>query len=190
MSNSNQLNEILKYLAQFHPIVGTIEMYAGQNAPAGWLICDGSAISRTTYSKLFEVIGQTYGEGDGSTTFNLPDLRGRVPLGAGTGDANTATAHDLGQKAGAETHVLTNAQLPKITKTFRIRAWGTSGGWPISNVSGYTVANYNGTEAVIPTSSSSAKSESVSWTIGGNSAHNNMQPYLAINYIIATGKND
>lgn len=74
MSNSNQLNEILKYLAQFHPMAGTIEMYAGQEAPAGWLICDGSAISRTTYSKLFEVIGQTYGAGDGNTTFNLPDM--------------------------------------------------------------------------------------------------------------------
>lgn len=57
MSNSNQLNEILKYLAQFHPMAGTIEMYAGQEAPSGWLICDGSAINRTEYSKLFAVIG-------------------------------------------------------------------------------------------------------------------------------------
>lgn len=190
--NDNQIIDgALNYLADFvknySAMAGTIKMFAGSVAPDGWLLCNGQAVSRTTYSKLFNVIGTTYGEGDGSTTFNLPDLRGRVPLGAGTGDANTATAHDLGQKAGAETHVLTNAQLPKITKTFRIRAWGTSGGWPISNVSGYTVANYNGKEGVIPSSSSEAKSENVSWTIGGNSAHNNMQPYLAVNYIICTG---
>jgi microcystin-dependent protein len=60
---------------------GTISQFAGAAAPAGWLICDGSAISRTTYSTLFDVIGTTFGSGDGSTTFNLPDLRGRVPAG-------------------------------------------------------------------------------------------------------------
>lgn len=65
--------------------VGTIQMYAGSSAPTGWAICDGSAVSRTTYSALFTAIGTTYGAGDGSTTFNLPDLRARVPVGAGTG---------------------------------------------------------------------------------------------------------
>lgn len=59
----------------FYPLVGTVQMYAGQTAPSGWLICDGTAISRTIYDRLFDVIGTTYGAGDGSTTFNLPDLQ-------------------------------------------------------------------------------------------------------------------
>lgn len=66
---------------------GTVSQFAGSSAPTGWLICDGSAISRTTYSTLFAVIGTAYGSGDGSTTFNLPDLRGRVPVGVSPGGA-------------------------------------------------------------------------------------------------------
>lgn len=68
------------------PLVGFIEMYGGSSAPDGWLMCDGSAISRTTYADLFAVIGVAYGVGDGSTTFNLPDFRGIFPKGAGTTD--------------------------------------------------------------------------------------------------------
>jgi len=68
-----------------NPNVAKIEMYGGSSAPTGWLLCDGSAISRTTYAVLFAVISTSYGAGDGSTTFNVPDLRGRIPVGAGTG---------------------------------------------------------------------------------------------------------
>jgi hypothetical protein len=60
---------------------GMVAAYAGSSAPSGWLLCDGTAVSRTTYSALFAAIGTSYGAGDGSTTFNLPDLRGRVPVG-------------------------------------------------------------------------------------------------------------
>ena len=83
--------------------IGGILPYGGSTAPAGWLLCNGSAVSRRTYRGLFSVVGTTYGVGDGSTTFNIPDLRSRVPLGAGTyaslgandGDAEAArtTAH-------------------------------------------------------------------------------------------------
>jgi microcystin-dependent protein len=67
---------------------GTLTAFAGSTAPSGWLVCDGAAISRATYSTLFGVIGTSYGAGDGSTTFNLPDLRGRVPVGlSATGPA-------------------------------------------------------------------------------------------------------
>ena len=64
---------------------GMIFAYAGASAPTGFLLCDGSAVSRTTYAGLFSLIGTTYGAGDGSTTFNVPDLRGRFAIGAGTG---------------------------------------------------------------------------------------------------------
>ena len=65
--------------------IGSIKMYGGSAAPTGYLLCDGSAVSRTTYASLFTVISTTFGVGDGSTTFNVPDMRGRVPIGVGTG---------------------------------------------------------------------------------------------------------
>lgn len=67
---------------------GTLHAFAGATAPLGYLLCDGTAVSRTTYASLYAVILTTYGAGDGSTTFHLPDLRGRVPMGAGTGAQN------------------------------------------------------------------------------------------------------
>jgi microcystin-dependent protein len=77
--------------------VGVIEAFAGVNAPAGWLFCDGSAISRTQYPELFSALSTSYGSGDGSTTFNIPDMRGRIPVGKGT-HSDVAT---LGNNDGA-----------------------------------------------------------------------------------------
>jgi len=91
--------------------IGTISIYAGSTAPAGYLICDGSAVSRTTYAALFAIIGTTYGAGDGSTTFNLPDLRTRVPVGLNS----SGTFNALNNKGGTETHTITQAQLPNYT---------------------------------------------------------------------------
>jgi len=85
--------------------VGDIKQTAAVNAPAGWLLCNGAAISRTTYSALFAAIGTTYGAGDGSTTFNVPNLVGRVPVGAGTGYA-------LGSSGGEAAHALVNGEMP------------------------------------------------------------------------------
>lgn len=100
---------------------GSVMDYAGTSAPEGWLLCYGQAISRSTYSALFTAIGTTYGTGDGSTTFNLPDLRGRVVAGKddmGGSSANRLTNQSgglngdtLGATGGAETHTLTEAQL-------------------------------------------------------------------------------
>jgi microcystin-dependent protein len=81
---------------------GSVQAYAGAAAPTGWLLCDGSAVSRSTYARLFVAIGTTWGVGDGSTTFNLPDLRGRVPVGAGAGAG--LTARTLAETSGTETH--------------------------------------------------------------------------------------
>ena len=105
---------------------GSLMPYAGSSAPTGYLLCDASAVSRTTYATLFGVIGTTYGAGDGSTTFNLPDLRGRLPMGAGTGtglnssgtglpSGTAQTARTRGQWLGEETHLLTTAELASHT---------------------------------------------------------------------------
>jgi microcystin-dependent protein len=92
---------------------GIIVPYGGTTAPAGWLMCDGTAQSRVTYSALFALIGTTYGAGDGSTTFNLPNLQGRVPVGK-----NTATFSVLGQTGGEETHVIVTGEMPIHTHAF------------------------------------------------------------------------
>lgn len=88
---------------------GTLTMYAGGVAPSGWLLCDGSAVSRVAYSDLFGVIGVTYGAGDGSTTFNLPDMRGRVAFGLAAADAMFDT---LGESGGAKSVTLSESNLP------------------------------------------------------------------------------
>lgn len=94
--------------------IGTIIDFAAAGAPTGYLACDGSAVSRTTYALLFAVIGTTWGVGDGSTTFNLPDLRRASSVGAG-GTATGALGNAVGSAGGAETHVISATELPVHT---------------------------------------------------------------------------
>ena len=93
---------------------GVILEYGGSAAPAGWLMADGTAVSRTTYAALFAAIGTTYGAGDGSTTFNLPNRKGRVAVGR---DAAQTEFDTLGETGGAKTHTLTTAEMPSHTHT-------------------------------------------------------------------------
>jgi microcystin-dependent protein len=162
---------------------GVIKMYGGAAAPSGYVLCDGSAISRTTFSALFAVIGTTFGVGDGSTTFNVPDLRGRAPIGAGTGTGLTARA--LGAQVGAENHTLTEAEMPLHGHPWRSSntnesSWQSdvTGGFPTSN-------NGVSTRSAFTGSPSNTIGEQIGGT-GGGGAHNNMQPSLAVNFIIKT----
>jgi microcystin-dependent protein len=91
-----------------YAITGEVKIWMTGTAPAGWVFLTGSAVSRISYGRLFSVLGTSWGAGDGVNTFNLPDMRGRVPIGAGTGSG--LTARTLGQLVGSET--LTIAQLP------------------------------------------------------------------------------
>lgn len=91
---------------------GAITMYGGATAPTDWLLCDGSAVSRTTYSALFTAISTTYGVGDGSTTFNLPDLKGKFPVGLNSTDEDFDA---LGETGGAKTKTIAQANLPNIS---------------------------------------------------------------------------
>ena len=101
--------------------VGVVSAFAGVNAPAGWLMCAGQAVSRTDYAALFNALSTTYGSGDGSTTFNLPDLRGRVPAGVDNMGGSAASrltstvltaSNTLGATGGAQTHTLDGTQIP------------------------------------------------------------------------------
>ena len=213
--NDNQIIDgALNYLADFvknySAMAGTIKMFAGSVAPDGWLLCNGQAISRTTYSKLFNVIGTTYGEGDGSTTFNVPDLRGRTPVGVGTGTATNATAHTLGQKAGAESSSytpagtiggtsITQAQLPAISGTINVRNTANATYNTITSASGkFTVEEVGDATSALAMGTTNDKIQRITFSVGSGNTHthswtgtaatiNKMQPYLAVNYIICTG---
>ena len=185
---------------------GIIKMYAGALPPNGWLFCDGSAVSRTTYAALFAVIGTAYGSGDGSTTFNLPDLRGRVPVGTGTGTASDATSHALGQTSGAETHTLTSGQsgvpahkhsinhghgFTNPSSRIYLKKLASSGSatWTPTPQSSST-GNYGDSVVTSGGSVTNHTGDSGNNTAAdATTAHNNMQPYTVVNYIISTGDN-
>jgi len=93
---------------------GAINAYAGSIAPSGWLLCDGAAVSRATYADLFALIGTTYGAGDGTSTFNVPNLKGRVAVGR---DATQTEFDVLGETGGAKTHTLTTGEMPSHSHT-------------------------------------------------------------------------
>lgn len=152
--------------------------FAGGTIPAGWLECAGQAISRSTYAALFLAIGTTHGAGDGSTTFNVPDARGRVVFGkdnmngsaanrltSGAGGVNGAA---LGAVGGSETVTLTEAQMPSHTHSQRYYSGATGTSTPTSNVNGLSLAT--ATASTLGT--------------GSSSAHQNIPPALVANKII------
>lgn len=161
----DDLNSLIASVAYVAP-TGVVLPYSGSSAPTNWLLCDGSAVSRTTYATLFALIGTTFGVGDGSTTFNVPDLRGRVPVGVGTGSG--LTLRTLAATGGEETHVLTATEMPAHTHTYNnySNVQNTAGG---AQSAAYSVPNSGTTGSA-----------------GSNAAHNNMQPFVALNYIIKT----
>ena len=160
-------------------MAGIIQMFAGSTAPSGWLVCDGSAVSRTTYATLFAAIGTTWGTGNGSTTFNLPDLRGRAPIGAGTGSG--LTARTLGSTGGSE--ALQSHDHNAASNGYNVP--GKSGGWNWRTTSSGSNSNYNNT----PMGGSTAAVASITKTGSAGSGNaGNMQPFAVINFIICTGK--
>lgn len=176
---------------------GAILAYAGTTAPTGWLLCDGAAVSRTTYARLFAKIADTFGVGDGVTTFNVPDLRGRFPLGLdnlGGSSANRVTDTDadtLGGADGDETKTIAEANLPAhvhtIAHTHTINhvhttAANTASGHLIDSVTGNGVdVGFTGTQTDLSTNASSAAN---SGSVGSGTALDVMPPFLALGFII------
>lgn len=195
---------------------GSIFPFAGTSAPSGYLICDGSPVSRTTYADLFTVCGTTYGAGDGSTTFNLPNLKGRMPVGL---DSSQAEFDTRGETGGAKTHTLTQSEMPSHTHSGSSLSTSSSGShshsgstdtagshthwtWQTTSSVGYSNTGAFSAAAapsLSTTGSDGSHSHSLSissagdhtHSISGNtsaagsgSAHNNLQPYLTVNYII------
>jgi len=158
------------------PYVGEIRMFAGNFAPAGWMLCQGQLLPISDYDTLFNLIGTTYG-GDGQSTFALPDLRGRAPIHQGA-------AFILGQNGGSEGVALTINQLPSHNHL----AAASGGGNVVSpdravwstDPGGNTAAYTNPLQSA-PTLASTA----IGSTSPSAQPHDNMQPFLAVNYIIS-----
>ncbi len=158
------------------PYLGEIKIFGGNYAPLGWAFCDGSARSVTVDSGLFSLIGTTYG-GDGMTSFNLPDLRGRV--------INHQNGHPIGTQAGNESVTLAVAQLPAHRHALIASNAAAAFPDPGDNT---TLATADAGNNIYDTSLASAVDlapNAVVPNAGGGLMHENRQPYLAMNYIIA-----
>ena len=161
------------------PFIGQIVMFGGNFAPRGWALCDVQLLAISSNSALFSILGTTYG-GDGRTTFGLPDLRGRVPMHPGNGPG--LTGRNLGQKSGTETVQLTTAQIP--SHTHQAKAFNNVGNQPLP--AGHSLAQESEDARIYSDQPPNADlSAATIGDAGGGGAHNNVQPFLALNFIIA-----
>lgn len=166
--------------------------YWGSTAPSGYLLCYGQAVSRTTYAKLFAKIGTTHGTGNGSTTFNLPDKRGRVTVGKDdmggvsanrlTGQTNGIDGDVLGGTGGAETHTLDTTQIASH-QHFVANSGSTGGALSTSNILNIDAA-LGGNDSYTLNGSATSATLGKSSLTGGGAAHNNVQPSIVANHII------
>jgi microcystin-dependent protein len=156
------------------PYIGEIRIFAGNFAPVGWLLCQGQLLPISQYDVLFNLIGTTYG-GDGETTFALPNLASRIPYHQGSG-------YVLGQTGGVEQVTLTQQQIPVHTHTANANTPNANQPGPVGNVWGAgTLSGYAASQ-----SANSTMNPAALLPAGGSQPHENMPPFLCLNFIIAT----
>ena len=155
------------------PYVGEIRIFAGNFAPAGWMFCEGQLLPISENDALFQLIGTTFG-GDGEETFQLPDLRGRVPV-------HQSSSYILGEMAGVESVTLTVQQIPVHNHAAIVSTAAGANSDPSAQLIGQhpTMSIF---AASAPTVTMNAQSLSPS---GGSQPHDNFQPYLCVNFIIS-----
>lgn len=158
------------------PFIGEVRIFAGTFAPRDWAFCNGQTIQVSQNPALFSLLSSIYG-GDGRTDFGVPNLPGRAPMGAGNGPG--LTQRSLGQIGGVETVTLTQANMPSHDHVLEGTAEDDNEASPIGNYMGA------GNTRFAPASNLEAMSASALSSVGGNAAHTNQQPYLAIHFIIA-----
>lgn len=139
------------------------------SAPTGWLVCDGSAVSRTTYAALFAAIGTTFGSGDGTTTFNIPNCQRRTKVGSG-GSGTGTLGNTVGSTGGAETHTLQTTEIPSHTHTYSQASSGAQ----------FTTGGVNAL------TNAAGNPGQTSGSTGGGGSHNNMQPSIVVLSCIKT----
>ena len=150
--------------------IGAIMPFGSDTLPENWLLCNGQAVSRTNYQELFNTIGTTYGSGDGFTTFNLPDLQGKIPVGK---DENDEDFDTLGNTGGEKEHTLTIDEMPEHNHERKQNGRALYWDADLTNMGGLTDGN----------------NVEISWerattNAGVGQAHNILQPYIVQNYII------
>ncbi|GAB3521500.1 phage tail protein [Emticicia fontis] len=159
--------------------LGMIKMFAGNYAPQGYLLCEGQTLTVQQYTALYSLIGNTYG-GQNGVNFKLPDLRGRMPIGAGNGI--NLTARPLGQSAGEEGVTLTANNIPPHSHTYNAISGNRETTSPANNFLGNSAGNFyaqqNPGDQLLPMNTGA-----VSYS-GGGQPHNNMPPYSCVNFII------
>lgn len=163
------------------PFLAEIRIVGFNFAPRGWAFCDGQILPINQNQSLYSLLGTTYG-GDGRTSFALPDLRGRTSIHVG---ASNGTSHTQGQKSGEETHTLSAAEMPSHTHGLSANNESVNQAAPTGNLPGQVPSTVDtvystGTDNLDTEFASSAVSNA-----GGGQAHNNMMPYLALNFCIA-----
>ncbi len=163
------------------PFVGEIRMFAGNFAPRGWALCDGQLLAVSQNDALFSLFGTIYG-GDGRTTFGLPDLRGRIPIHAGTGPG--LSPRRLGAKGGSENETLTLNQLPSHTHSFNANTQFATSEHPEGRVvaEGVNVSPYSDSATNPPVDQMASNAITA---VGGSRSHSNLMPFLCINFIVA-----
>ncbi len=155
------------------PYIGEIRMFAGNFAPLNWMLCQGQVLPISQYDVLYNLIGTTYG-GNGQTTFALPNLQGRLPLHQ-TGN------YPIGLIGGTEQVTLITQQLPVHSHPMAASQNNATG----STVTGNVVGSVGATQIYREVPAASAMANQACSLVGGNQPHDNMQPYLCINFIIA-----
>ena len=168
------------------PYIGQITLFAGNFAPRGWAFCQGQILSIAQNTALFSILGTTYG-GNGQTTFALPDLRGRTPIGQGQGPGLPSVT--LGEMAGSPTQTLTISQIPAHTHAGQVQISASNAAGTTTTPEGnYQAASSTRDSLYAAAANTTMNSNAAQVTIGavgGNQPHDNMQPYLGLNYIIA-----
>lgn len=160
------------------PYVGEIRMFAGNFAPAGWMLCQGQLLPISEYETLFMLIGTTYG-GDGESTFMLPDLQGRIPIHNGS---LQGTSYIIGETGGVESVTLTTQQIPSHTHTLTATTSPSNDVNPGGNVLAQTTT-FDGYQLALPPQQPMAP-QSVG-NAGGSQPHENCQPFLCVAFIIS-----
>lgn len=160
------------------PFVAEIRIFAGNFAPRGWAFCNGQLLPISQNTALFSLIGTTYG-GDGRTTTALPNLQGRAPMHPGRGPG--LTARRLGERGGVDTVTLSEAQMPSHNHTLRADTASGNSRSPENN----SLARAAGGLAYTPSANLVPLNSQALPNTGGSQAHNNLQPFLTINFIIA-----
>lgn len=155
------------------PYIGEIRMFAGDFAPAGWRICDGSLLPISESAALFDLIGTTYG-GDGKNTFAVPDLRGRVPI-------SRSDEFRVGESGGAEVVALTRQQMPAHGHGLLGTSTFGEAGTPLANTVGRIATGF----AYIDSDPISTMAETAVGSTGRSRPHGNLQPYLCVDFIIS-----